>query len=47
VLRRLPGNLDPATLDGPNGFRISGVAEYDYARQAISGSVDMEWRCVR
>ena len=35
------GTLDLAALNGTNGFRISGAAEYDYSGFAVSSAGDM------
>jgi len=34
-------NLDLATLDGTDGFRIAGLAAYDYAGHAVSAAGDL------
>jgi hypothetical protein len=34
-------NLDLSTLDGTNGFKISGVAAYDFSGSSVSGAGDM------
>jgi len=35
------GTLDLAALNGSNGFRITGVAEYDYSGSAVSSAGDV------
>jgi hypothetical protein len=31
-------NLDPSSLNGSNGFKISGSAAYDFTGLAVSGA---------
>ena len=36
-----PETIELASLDGSNGFRLDGVAEYDYSGLAVSGAGDV------
>jgi hypothetical protein len=36
-----PSNLELSALDGTNGFKLSGVAFYDYAGRSVSGAGDI------
>jgi hypothetical protein len=36
-----PPNISLASLDGTNGFRLSGVAPYDYSGASVSGAGDV------
>jgi Ca2+-binding RTX toxin-like protein len=35
------GNLELSSLDGTNGFRLSGIAAYDYSGRAVSRAGDV------
>ena len=41
VVSQYPANIDLSTLDGANGFKLSGVAAYDYSGVSVASTGDV------
>ena len=40
-MAQFPANIDLSSLNGSNGFKLSGVAAYDYSGESVASAGDV------